>query len=80
MITKDAAKILYESNWCLETDSVDEVLERIAVLAGAGAYELCVTNDSTKTLDSIRAKLVELEFDVEDYNGKRDIIMIEWGA
>jgi len=77
---KQKAKTNYENSWLLETDNIETVLARIEAMSAMGCAELCVYNDSTKQLDSIKAWLIELDFDVTYHNGETDILLIEWGV
>ena len=80
MFNKQKAKTNYENSWMLETDSIDAVLARIEATSAMGAAEAYVCNDSSTKLDTIKARLLELGFDVSYYNGEQDILMIEWGV
>jgi hypothetical protein len=79
MISREAANVIYGDTWCRDFVDLEDLSVRIDTMSKAGNYDLYLRFDSLSQLDSVRALLVGLKYDVELYNGYPDILEISWG-
>lgn len=78
-MNQDTAHVLYEKNWAKEFTTIEDLHQRIEVLAQNGAYELCVYIDSKIKYDEVVSLLRSDGFVLEDYNGgNNNILRVTW--
>lgn len=75
----EVAEKLMRGNWNREFVSYDALFNQIETLAYNGAYKVCVTINNPEECKEVKNKLRELGYDIENYAGYADIILISWG-